>query len=81
MKRIIVFAAVMLVLAATVQAAPLKIGWAMNDISTDQPVQLAAYNQRISRISEGLRDPLMATALAIDNGEDCVVFLSMDLLQ
>ena len=80
MKRIIVFAAVLLMLAAVVQAAPLKIGWAMNDISTDQPVQLAAYNQRVSRISEGLRDPLMATALAIDNGEDCVVFLSLDLL-
>ncbi|MBQ6353189.1 MAG: hypothetical protein IJJ28_07975 [Lentisphaeria bacterium] len=78
MKRIIVFAAVMLVLAATVQAAPLKIGWAMNDISTDEPVYLSGTFH--ARVSKGVRDPLKVTALAIDNGEDCVVFVSLDLI-
>ena len=78
MKSKSIFAAALLVLTVCVEAAPLKIGWAMNDISTDQPVALAGTFHR--RISKGLRDPLCATALAIDNGEDCVVFLSMDLI-
>ena len=64
--------------AEVTKSAPLKIGWAINDISTDKPVELAGtYHWRHSK---GLRDPLMATALAIDNGEDCVVFLSMDFI-
>ena len=77
MKQTII-AVALTVLTVCAGAAPLKIGWAMNDISTDKPVALAGtFHQRIS---EGLRDPLMATALAIDNGEDCVVFLSMDII-
>ena len=76
MKKL--FAIVMLTAALLAEAAPLRIGWAMNDISTDQPVWLAGTFHR--RVSKGLRDPLMATALAIDNGEDCVIFLSMDLI-
>ena len=75
-KRIL--AAMLLALTAAVSAGQLRIGWAMNDISTDKPVQLAGtYNVRVSK---GLRDPLMTTALAVDNGNDCVVFLSLDLL-
>ena len=72
------FAIAMLTLTAAVSAAPLKIGWAINDISTDKAVELAGTFHW--RTSKGLRDPLMATALAIDNGEDCVVFLSMDFI-
>ena len=76
MKSISILGAVFLALA--VSAGQLRIGWAMNDISTDKPVQLAGtYNVRVSK---GLRDPLMTTALAIDDGNDCVVFLSLDLL-
>ena len=76
MKKLM--AAALLMAAVLVEAAPLKIGWATNDISTDRPVQLAGtYNVRVSK---GLRDPLMTTALAVDNGEDCVVFLSLDLI-
>ena len=78
MKSKIIFAVVLTALALCAEAAPLKIGWATNDISTDQPVALAGTFHR--RISKGLRDPLMATALAIDNGEDCVICLSMDLI-
>ena len=71
-------AVTLLALAAVLEAAPLKIGWAINDISTDKPVELAGTFHW--RHSKGLRDPLMATALAVDNGEDCVVFLSMDFI-
>jgi len=69
---------ILAVLAATVQAAPLKIGWAMNDISTDKPVELGGTYY--VRVSQGMLDPLMATALAIDNGKDCVVFVSLDFI-
>ena len=75
-KRIAAVA--LLALTGVLYAAPLKIGWAINDISTDKPVELAGTFHW--RHSKGLRDPLMATALAIDNGEDCVVFLSMDFI-
>ena len=76
MKKIMVL--LLLALAACLEAAPLRIGWAINDISTDKPVELAGTFHW--RHSKGLRDPLMATALAVDNGEDCVVFLSMDFI-
>ena len=67
-----------LVLAVCAEAAPLKIGWAINDISTDEPVYLSGTFH--ARVSKGVRDPLKVTALAIDNGEDCVVFVSLDLI-
>ena len=75
--RIVCFVALAL-LASGLSAGQLKIGWAINDISTDKSVELAGTFHW--RHSKGLRDPLMATALAIDNGEDCVVFLSMDFI-
>ena len=78
MKSKSIIAVVLTVLALYAEAAPLKIGWAMNDISTDKPVKLAGT--MYTRVSKGLRDPLMATALVIDNGEDCVIFVSMDLI-
>ena len=38
-KRIAAVA--LLALTGVLHAAPLKIGWAINDISTDKPVELA----------------------------------------
>ena len=78
MKSKGIVAITLLVLAACVEAAPLKIGWAINDISTNEPVYLSGTFH--ARISKGVRDPLKVTALAIDNGEDCVVFVSLDLI-
>ena len=75
-KRLI--AAALVAASGTIFAAPLKIGWAMNDISTDEPVYLSGTFH--ARVSKGVRDPLKVTALAIDNGEDCVVFVSLDLI-
>jgi len=75
MTKKILSAAVVLLTAAAF-AAPLKIGWAMTDASTDKPVHLQGLNRR--RVSQGLRDPIKITALVIDNGEDCVIFNSWD---
>ena len=75
MKKL--FAAIMALFAvAAAEAAPLKIGWATADASTDKPVHLQGLNRR--RSSQGLRDPITITALVIDNGEDFVVFNAWD---
>ena len=52
------------------------IGWAMRDVTTDQPVGIKG--QFYLRLSEGIMDPVTVTALALDNGEDTVIFLSCD---
>ena len=56
-----------------------KIGWGRREISLDEPVSIAG--QFHLRVSEGILDPLYATALCIDGGEgmDSVVFLSTDV--
>ena len=56
-----------------------KIGWAKRDISTTEPVNI--NGQMYLRISRGIQDPLMVTALCVDGGEgqDTVVFVSCDV--
>lgn len=54
----------------------LKIGWAAADITPSRPVNL--QGQFHMRISQGVKDPLTATALALEGGGGAVVFLSVD---
>ena len=54
----------------------LKIGWASRDVSTDKPVIIRG--QHYTRISKGVLDPIMATALTVENNGDYVIFLSTD---
>ncbi len=58
---------------------PLLIGWAEGDIT---PVTLPAFiaGQFHMRLSEGVDDPLKVTALALENGEDQVIFAGCDLV-
>ncbi len=56
----------------------LKIGWGKREFSTDKPVLVPG--QMYQRISEGIHDPLYATAMCVDNGEDLVVFCTLDLV-
>ncbi|NLE20945.1 MAG: hypothetical protein GX623_09040, partial [Clostridiales bacterium] len=44
----------------------IKIGWASVSITPDRPVLM--LGQMYHRVSEYVRDPLTATALALDNG-------------
>ena len=60
------------------KSAPLKIGWAKRDVSTALPVMIPGGFSL--RISQGMDDRLLVTALAIDNGFDAVIFLSCDHL-
>lgn len=65
-------------------AAPeLRIGWGSTDITPDQPVVLTGFSS--ARVSEGVLDPLTATALVLESvqdGEtsDYVVMISIDLI-
>ena len=46
----------------------LKIGWAMRDVTTSEPVNIPG--QFHMRISQGVIDPVTVCALVVDNGED-----------
>ena len=56
----------------------LRIGWASADITPASTV--AIRGQFHVRISEGVADPLTATALAIESDGGAVVFVSCDLI-
>ncbi len=56
----------------------LKIGWAERDVTTTAPVNIPG--QFYMRIAEGVLDPIMVAALVIDNGTDCAIFLSADIV-
>ncbi|MEX2568188.1 MAG: hypothetical protein WD431_19725 [Cyclobacteriaceae bacterium] len=57
----------------------LKIGWASRSITPDQPVFLSG--QFYARISEGILDPVMATALAMESDSgNGVIMVSCDLV-
>lgn len=54
----------------------LSIGWAGRDITPSRPVSLRG--QFNLRIATRVQDPLTLTALALDNGEEGVIFASLD---
>ncbi len=57
----------------------IKIGWAQTNLTPDRPVQM--IGQMYHRVSEYVRDPITATALALDNGEAQAVFVSLDMTE
>lgn len=56
----------------------LKIGWASRDVGTDKPVYIPG--QFHVRLSQGVFDPVTVNVLVIDNGTDCVIFVSADVV-
>ena len=54
----------------------MRIGWAYTDITPDRPVYLAG--QMYVRVSRYVHDPITASAIALENGEEQAVFVSMD---
>ncbi|MCW5981515.1 MAG: hypothetical protein KIT09_25745 [Bryobacteraceae bacterium] len=59
-------------------AADLLAGWASVSITPDKPVALAG--QFHTRISKSVHDPVTATALALDNGAEQAVMVSLDVV-
>jgi hypothetical protein len=69
MKRIAIVLILLLCREAMAATGALYVGWATGDITPDKPVALVG--QLHKRISQKVRDPLTATALAIETrGED-----------
>lgn len=71
-----------LVLAEEAKPGGLRVGWASVDITPDEPVVLRG--QFHARVSEGVMDPVTATALAIESvgdgdSKDYAVMVSADL--
>ncbi|HRU05674.1 MAG TPA: hypothetical protein P5137_07850 [Candidatus Brocadiia bacterium] len=61
------------------ETGTLKIGWGHVNITPDQPVQIAG--QFHVRVSEGVRDPVTSTALALEGpGGEQAVLVSCDLV-
>lgn len=56
----------------------IRIGWASCDISTEKPVLV--LGQAHLRINKGVHDPITATALVLEDGGDCAVFVSLDMM-
>jgi hypothetical protein len=64
------------------QAGPLRVGWAMTDLTPDGPVHIAAGGSL--RVSEGVMDPIMATVLVLesvadDGSADMLIMVGCDL--
>jgi Neutral/alkaline non-lysosomal ceramidase, N-terminal len=57
----------------------LRAGTAKIDISPDKPMFLWGY-PHVERISTGVNDPLYASVLFLDNGNDTVITIALDLL-
>ncbi|MHB0937076.1 MAG: hypothetical protein ACYDCO_03700 [Armatimonadota bacterium] len=63
----------------TNQTERLRIGWATADLTPDRPVLLAG--QFYARVSEGMTDPVTATALALESADGGrVIMVSCDLV-
>ncbi|MBI3831910.1 MAG: hypothetical protein HY291_20480 [Planctomycetes bacterium] len=56
----------------------LRIGWAQAEITPEKPVLVCG--QFHARVSEGVEDPLTATAWALEAGDTRVVFVSCDIV-
>lgn len=56
----------------------MNVGWAQADLTPSEPVLIAG--QFHSRVSEGVADPLTATALALDAGDDQAVLVTCDFV-
>lgn len=56
----------------------MKIGWAQGNITPQQPVLLRGLFH--ARISEGVMDPLTATAWALESENEQVILVSCDLI-
>ena len=56
----------------------IKIGWGFADFTPPRPCLLGG--QMYMRITSEVQDPVTVTALTIDNGEDYVIFATVDIV-
>ncbi len=58
----------------------LKFGWAEVDITPPKGTKIGLEGQFFERITDEVESPITVTALTIDNGSDCVIMCSCDLV-
>ena len=57
----------------------LQVGASIIDVTPQKPMFLHGY-PHVERISEGVHDPLYASALILDNGETQIGFCAVDII-
>ena len=57
----------------------LSVGWAQRSITPNGPILMEG--QMYPRVSRYVHDPITATALALDNGDQQAIFVSMDMTE
>ena len=57
----------------------LSVGWAQRSITPNGPILMEG--QMYTRVSRYVHDPITATALALDNGDQQAIFVSMDMTE
>ena len=55
----------------------INIGWSQTDITPDRPIYV--IGQLYSRISSYVHDPITATCLVLENGDDQITMISCDM--
>ena len=58
----------------------LKFGWSEVDITPPKGTKISLEGQFFERITDEVESPITVTALTIDNGSDCVIMCSCDLV-
>ena len=76
--RVAVTAALFAAAAAFSQEPGLRIGWGRRSLNPGRPV--AVTGQFYLRVSLGEYNPVVAEALAIENGRDAAIFVSVDMV-
>ena len=60
-------------------STPMKAGFARTDITPPYSVPMGGYGNSFSRYSEVVLDPLLATCVAVSDGETAALFFHLDL--
>ena len=76
--RAVAVAAAFFVLTVRASEPGLKIGWGRRSLNPGKPV--AITGQFYLRVSLGEYNPVVAEALAVENGQDAVIFVSADMV-
>lgn len=64
---------------AALGASDLRIGVARRDITPQEPVPMWGYGARHDALSQGVLDPLLATALVLEAGTNQLAIVGLDL--
>ena len=76
---VVLFLIVTIAFGAPSYANEFKVGFAKRDISPQKPVPMWGYGARHALLSQGVRDPLFAKGIVIDDGAKKIAIVGMDI--